>query len=114
MSLSNRIRNELLSDSEDDSQQLTNLYREAPTEGRELMDMAFIALCGWSLTTMLDEEAKEEADFCGYVLHHHSADSPGVYFVEDGGRDDAPAVFPTIWQAWEHVKEQNGINLTVD
>lgn len=57
--LIDRIEAEMLADDEDreeQSYQLVTAYQKADAAGKDAIDMCFIALCGWSLTTFLKQE----------------------------------------------------------
>ena len=53
---------EMMSDGDDDSDKLLDLYLESTAEERALLDCALIALCGWSLHTIIDMMTKTGAD----------------------------------------------------
>jgi hypothetical protein len=57
------ITREMVNDDEDQSQMLANIYLSADEAGREVLDQAFICLCGWSLKTLMqqvDHQGKRE------------------------------------------------------
>lgn len=58
MTLIEHIQMAMLGVDSDDSEQLAQLYRSAPPEGRKLLDEAFICLCGWNLQTLLAQGAQ--------------------------------------------------------
>ena len=54
--LIDKIQEEMLSDDEDreeQSEELAAAYQQASDEAKEAIDRSFIALCGWSLKTLL-------------------------------------------------------------
>ena len=55
-----KIMEEMVSDGDDESDKLLNLYLESPPKERALLDCALIALCGWSLHTIIDMMTKPE------------------------------------------------------
>lgn len=44
----------ILSDDDDQSEMLANLYLDANHPEKEMLDRAFTCLCGWSLGTLMD------------------------------------------------------------
>ena len=55
-----KITEEMISDGDDESDKLLNLYLESTPKERALLDCALIALCGWSLHTMIDMMTKPD------------------------------------------------------
>lgn len=55
-----KIMEEMVSDGDDESDKLLNLYLESTPKERALLDCALIALCGWSLHTIIDMMTKPE------------------------------------------------------
>ena len=55
-----KIMEEMVSDGDDESDKLLNLYLESTPKERALLDCALIALCGWSLHTIIDMLTKPE------------------------------------------------------
>ena len=55
-----KIMEEMVSDGDDESDKLLNLYLESTPKERALLDCALIALCGWSLHTIIDTMTKPE------------------------------------------------------
>lgn len=55
-----KIMEEMASDGDDESDKLLNLYLESTPKERALLDCALIALCGWSLHTIIDMMTKPE------------------------------------------------------
>ena len=56
--LIDRIQEELLSDDEDREEQseyLKRYYTESSEAERRMIDLCFIALCGWSLKTLMEQ-----------------------------------------------------------
>jgi hypothetical protein len=53
MSLITTIQTAMLDDDEDDSERLEHLYQDANPEEKELLDNAFICLCGYSLGRLI-------------------------------------------------------------
>lgn len=49
------ITREIGNDDEDQSQMLADVYLSADEAGREILDQAFICLCGWSLKTLMEQ-----------------------------------------------------------
>lgn len=59
MSLIDRVQAEMASDTEDPDEQselLKQVYEAADEAGKSALDSAFIALCGYSLSTLIKEE----------------------------------------------------------
>jgi hypothetical protein len=54
MTLIERVFEAMTGDDSDDSERLERLYLDADAAGRQLLDDAFICVCGWSLKTLLD------------------------------------------------------------
>lgn len=61
-SIIGKITQEMISDGDDDSDKLLDLYLESTAEERALLDCALIALCGWSLHTIIGMMTKTDAD----------------------------------------------------
>lgn len=59
-SIVGKITEEMISDGDDESDKLLTLYLESTPKERALLDCALIALCGWSLHTMIDMMMKPE------------------------------------------------------
>lgn len=55
-----KIMEEMVSDGDDESDKLLNLYLESTPKERALLDCALIALCGRSLHTIIDMMTKPE------------------------------------------------------
>lgn len=53
-SVINKIMEEMASDGENESDKLLALYEESTKEERALLDSALIAICGWSLHTIIE------------------------------------------------------------
>ena len=49
------ISKALFSDDDDQSEMLANIYRSANLAEKDLLDRAFICLCGWSLETLMSK-----------------------------------------------------------
>jgi len=49
----------LFSDDDDQSEMLADIYLSANQAERDVLDRAFICLCGWSLKTMMSKCEKE-------------------------------------------------------
>jgi hypothetical protein len=65
MNLIARIFDEMLTDEEPrwkQSQYLRRTYEAANKPERAKLDRAFIALCGWSLDTLIAENPRDEED----------------------------------------------------
>jgi hypothetical protein len=61
VSLIDRIQEEMLSDDEDREKQsfyLKEAYENASEEAKKAIDWCFIALCGWSLKTLLEWQVR--------------------------------------------------------
>jgi hypothetical protein len=54
-----RVSKALFSDDDDQSDMLANVYLSATQGEKDLLDRAFICLCGWSLKTLMSECEKE-------------------------------------------------------
>lgn len=61
-SIIGKITQEMMSDGDDDSDKLLDLYLESTAEERALLDCALITLCGWSLHTIISMMTKTDAD----------------------------------------------------
>lgn len=59
-SIVGKITEEMISDGDDESDKLLTLYLESTPKERALLDCALIALCGWSLHTIIDMMTKPE------------------------------------------------------
>lgn len=55
-----KIMEEMVSDGDDESDKLLNLYLESTPKERALLDCVLIALCDWSLHTIIDMMTKPE------------------------------------------------------
>jgi hypothetical protein len=63
MSIVDVFRDEFLSDDEDQSDRLQNLYEGADEAGKKLLDDALTCLCGYSLKTLIAKaEAEDEGE----------------------------------------------------
>jgi len=51
--LIDRILAQMLFDDEDDSTILETLYTNSNTQEKALLDKAFVAVCGWTLETLI-------------------------------------------------------------
>ena len=60
MRLIAHISNAMCSDDTDQSVRLATLYDAADDRGKDLLDQAFICLCGWSMKTLIEQSALEE------------------------------------------------------
>lgn len=54
-----QVSKAMFSDDDDQSEMLANLYTEANQAEKDLLDRAFICLCGWSLKTLMDRCEQE-------------------------------------------------------
>lgn len=61
MSVVSRIAEAILNDDDDQSERLVNDYQNATPEQKQAIDDALICICGWSLTTLM-EQAKHDRD----------------------------------------------------
>jgi hypothetical protein len=53
MRLVAHITDEMRNDDDDQSERLAALYETADEKGKDILDQAFICLCGWSLKTLM-------------------------------------------------------------
>ena len=61
MSLIDRVQEEMLADDEDREKQsdyLKEAYEDASENEKKAIDRCFIALCGWSLKTLLEWQVR--------------------------------------------------------
>lgn len=59
MNIIDRVAHEIeidIEDTEDQSQRLIAAYLSANDAGRELVDTIFACLCGWKLSTLLEQK----------------------------------------------------------
>lgn len=54
-----QVSKALFSDDDDQSEMLANVYLEANQAEKDVLDRAFICLCGWSLKTLMDKCVQE-------------------------------------------------------
>lgn len=59
-SLVQTIFNEMASDSEDESENILALYSMVDERDRSLLDYLLVALCGWTLSSLMDINKKEK------------------------------------------------------
>jgi hypothetical protein len=52
--LVSHVSKEMFSDDDDQSQMLADIYLSASQAEKDVLDRAFICLCGWSLKTLMD------------------------------------------------------------
>jgi hypothetical protein len=55
-----RITYAIATDDDDQSERLADVYLEADEGGKDVLDRAFICLCGYQLKTMMAECVKHE------------------------------------------------------
>ena len=60
-SIIGKIMAEMVSDGDDDSEKLLDLYLESTPKERALLDCALMSLCGWSLHTIIDMMLKADS-----------------------------------------------------
>lgn len=63
MTLIDHIQDAIASDDADtarSSERIVNAYTSATPETRAVLDDVFISLCGWSLSTLINEENDDE------------------------------------------------------
>ena len=53
--LMTHIFEQMANDDEDQSQMLADIYFSADDAGKDVLDRAFICLCGWQLQTLLKQ-----------------------------------------------------------
>lgn len=61
-SIIGKITEEMMFDGDDESDKLLDLYLESTPKERTLLDCALMALCGWSLHTIIDMMVKADTD----------------------------------------------------
>jgi hypothetical protein len=55
------ISHEMANDDEDQSQMLADIYLAADDAGKDVLDRAFICLCGWQLQTLMKQVDKGDS-----------------------------------------------------
>ena len=53
--LVSQIFGAIANDDYDQSERLANVYLSADEAGKELLDQAFMCLCGWKLATLMEQ-----------------------------------------------------------
>lgn len=60
MSLVSRIAEAILNDDDDQSDRLINDYNNATPDQKQAIDDALICICGWSMTTLMEQAKHDE------------------------------------------------------